>query len=126
MSQCRACVVTCMDFRIQRAVAEWLENQGLEDDYDYIAVPGATKDFVARGLLEMVAVSINLHGCREVILIHHEDCGAYNLGKMPVADQLDKQREDMEKAAATIRKSYPNVAVRLAFAYLDGRVEELA
>ncbi len=66
-------------------------------------------------------------GCsRWLLLIHHEDRGAYNLGNIPVADQLAKQREDMEKAAATIRKSYLGVTVRLAFAYLDGRVEELA
>ncbi len=125
MSQCRACVVSCMDFRIQSAVARWLESKGLKDDYDYIAVPGATKDFAGRGLLDMVEASIRLHQCREVILVHHEDCGAYGLGALPVAAQLAKQKEDMEKAAATLREKHPGVTVRLAFAYLDGRVEEL-
>ncbi|MBE3573265.1 MAG: hypothetical protein IMW95_09990 [Moorella humiferrea] len=126
MASCRACVLTCMDFRIQTAVANWLREKGLYGNYDYLSLPGASRNFLEEGKINLVEDSYRLHQIQEVYLIHHEDCGAYNLGNLPVAEQLARQRPDMEAAARILKERHPELKVHLAFLYLDGRVVELA
>lgn len=125
MAKCQACVLTCMDFRIQSAVANWVREKGLADKYDYLALPGASRDFLAEGKLPLLEASYRLHHIQEVYLIHHEDCGAYNLGALPVEEQLDRQRQDMELAARILKERHPELKVYLAFLYLDGPIVEL-
>ncbi|MGI9861488.1 hypothetical protein SDD30_08905 [Moorella naiadis] len=76
--------------------------------------------------MALVEDSYRLHHIKEVYLIHHEDCGAYNLGGLPVAEQLYCQRQDMELAARLLKQRHPELKVYLAFLYLDGHVIELA
>ncbi|CEP67606.1 Carbonic anhydrase [Moorella glycerini] len=125
MTACKACVLTCMDFRIQSAVANWLRERGLSGKYDYLALPGASRNFVAEGKLALVEYSYRLHHIQEVYLVHHEDCGAYSLGDLPVEEQLARQRQDMELAARLLKERHPELKVYLAFLYLDGRMVEL-
>lgn len=126
MATCQACVLTCMDFRIQGAVSQWLQEKGLAGKYDYLSLPGASRNFIHEGKLNLVEDSCRLHHIAEVYLIHHEDCGAYNLGDLPVAAQLDHQHQDMEMAARILKERHPEMKVYLAFLYLDGHVVELS
>jgi hypothetical protein len=114
-----------MDFRIQHPVAKWLKAKGLQGNYDYIALPGASRNFLPGGKLSLVEDSIRLHQIKEVYIIHHEDCGAYGLGELPVAEQLKRQYQDMQEAAQILKKRYPHLKVYLAFLYLDGNMVEL-
>ncbi|AKX94000.1 carbonic anhydrase [Neomoorella thermoacetica] len=125
MAECQACVLTCMDFRIQGPVAAWLREKGLAGKYDYLSLPGASRNFLNEGKLTLVEDSYRLHHIKEVYLIHHEDCGAYNLGDLPVEEQLARQRQDMELAARILKERLPELKVYLAFLYLDGHVVEL-
>ncbi|GEA16500.1 MAG: hypothetical protein PWR22_2325 [Moorella sp. (in: firmicutes)] len=125
MAGCQACVLTCMDFRIQAAVADWLREKGLTGKYDYLSLPGASRNFLSEGKINLVEDSYRLHHIKEVYLIHHEDCGAYNLGHLPVEEQLARQRRDMEAAARILKERHPELKVYLAFLYLDGRMVEL-
>lgn len=114
-----------MDYRIQSPVSRWLENKGLKGNYDYIALPGASRNFLSEGKLAMIETSLKLHQIKEVYLIHHEDCGAYGLGNLPAEEQLKKQQEDMYQAAQIIKEKYPHLICHLAFVYLDGNIIEL-
>ncbi|MGB9662109.1 MAG: carbonic anhydrase [Moorellaceae bacterium] len=125
MARCQACVLTCMDFRIQRPITAWLEAKGLQGNYDYIALPGASRNFVPEGKLDLVEKSIKLHQIEEVYLLHHEDCGAYALGELPSAEQLKHQYPDMRQAARILQERYPNLKIHLGFLYLNGRMVEL-
>ncbi|SMC00059.1 hypothetical protein SAMN00808754_3248 [Thermanaeromonas toyohensis ToBE] len=125
MSRCHACVLTCMDYRIQYPVSRWLENKGLKENYDYIALPGASRNFLSEGKVAMIETSIRLHQIKEVYLIHHEDCGAYGLGNLPVEEQLKRQEEDMRQAAQVIKARYPHLVIHLVFVHLDGSILEV-
>ncbi|MCG0277678.1 MAG: hypothetical protein L5656_03980 [Thermanaeromonas sp.] len=126
MSSCICCVLTCMDYRIQPLVSRWLEGRGLKGHYDYIALPGASRNFLSENKLAMIETSVKLHQVKEVYLVHHEDCGAYGLGNLPLEEQLKKHREDMYQAAKIIKERYPNLICHLAFVRLDGSIVELS
>ncbi|WP_258360177.1 carbonic anhydrase [Moorella sulfitireducens] len=125
MANCQACVLTCMDFRIQAAVADWLRQKGLTGNYDYLSLPGASRNFLSEGKIKLVELSYQLHQIKEVYLFHHEDCGAYDLGDMPVEEQLARQRQDMDAAARMIKERHPELEVHMAFLYLNGNVINL-
>jgi len=114
-----------MDFRIQYPIARWLQEKGLQGNYDYIALPGASRNFLQGGKLFLIETSIKLHQIKEVYIIHHEDCGAYGLGELPVAEQLKLQYQDMQEAAQILKERHPHLEVHLAFLYLDGNMVEL-
>lgn len=79
-----AVVVRCMDGRLHNLIANILKEINV-NSYDLISVAGATKVYVS--VVQQIQVSIQLHHITRVILIHHEDCGAY--GDVP-----EKTHED--------------------------------
>lgn len=113
---CDAFIVACIDFRFQKFIKKWLEENFPDKTYDYVGFAGATKDLET--IKKQLDISVRLHHIKEVVLIHHEDCGAYgaegNYGRHVV---------DLKKAGQTIRTLYPNLLVSLFYLHLDGEFE---
>ena len=110
--ECSACVVCCMDFRIYKdeTLHEFLKGIGIHD-YDLIAVKGAGRDFVEMEIglvLDSINTSLQRHSAKEIILIHHVDCGAYDGSKafFSKEDELGKHRYDMETARQVILSKF--------------------
>ena len=70
-----AIVVHCIDFRFQKYLDPWLHKHLGHDNYDRVSLAGAVFDFYS--VLKQVEISDSLHKIKKVILINHEDCGAY-------------------------------------------------
>jgi len=70
-----AIVVHCIDFRLQKYLDPWLQQRFGHGNYDRVSLAGAVFDFYA--ILRQVEISNRLHKIKKVILINHEDCGAY-------------------------------------------------
>ena len=118
--RCRACVVACMDFRLNRAVNAFLAQRGLErGGADVIRIAGAIMALVRPTdprdrdwLLSQLNVSYELHGVREFHLINHRDCGAY--GPAVSADparELQIHTGDLRAARELVRDAFPDVQV---------------
>jgi carbonic anhydrase len=79
-----ACIVWCFDDRFTGLLREF--TKGMEN-FDLVKVAGGAKALAegpspARDFLtDQVAVSIRLHGAKKVMLMLHEDCGAYGGSK---------------------------------------------
>jgi len=115
---CDALVVSCIDFRFQKYKHKWLDKNMADRTYDSVGFAGATKDLPT--IMKQLDISVSLHHISQVILIHHEDCGAY--GK---ESTHARHSADLKKAKTVITALYPYLKVTLFYLHLDGRFEEI-
>ena len=115
---CDAFVVACIDFRFQKFIKKWLEENFQDKTYDYVGFAGATKDLEI--IKKQLDISVRLHHIKQVILIHHEDCGAYG-----TESTEERHAADLKKARQTINTLYPNLIVDLFYLHLDGGFETI-
>jgi carbonic anhydrase len=113
-----ACVFACMDFRFQKYIKNWLEKNMNGKTYDYVGFAGSTKDL--KTVINQIDISIRLHHINQVVLIHHEDCGAY--GK---ESTYDRHVKDLKKAQIVISAIYPDLKIDLFYLHLNGKFEEI-
>lgn len=110
---CDALVVSCIDFRLQAQLDAWLSSVLGYGRYDRVALAGGVKD---RGtVLAQVALAARLHGIRLVLLLNHEDCGAYGAEGTP-----DRHRADLRAIQRRIQAELPDLVVVLGYVQLDG------
>jgi len=113
-----AAVATCMDFRFQKLIADWIEERSLYGDHDRIAVAGAAGDRDA--LLSQIKLSIKLHGTKGVHIINHQNCGKYGNSLVSGSRaELEKHTSDISEIKEIITHEYPEVTVLGYFATLD-------
>ena len=115
---CKTIIITCIDFRFQDLIDKWLDKNFRPKTYDRVASAGGVLDLDE--VLKQVKVAYNLHHIKEVVLINHEDCGAY--GKMGTPQ---KHAEDLSKAAKKIESLFPRLDVKTYYLHLDGTFEEI-
>ncbi len=115
---CDMAVVTCIDFRFQKYIRDWLDKNHSEKTFDYIGYAGSTKDL--QTIIKQVDISVKLHHIKQVILIHHENCGAYGDQSTP-----QRHREDLLKAKFNISKKYPQLSVKPYYLKLSGEFTEV-
>ena len=115
-----ACVVTCFDARFTTAIAKFLKRMGIAT-YDQVKVPGSVKALAAPDgdadrdyLLRAIQVSLRLHQPSRILLIGHNECGAY--GGAPA----DVIIGDLFRAALVLKGAEPSFPVECYFADFDG------
>ena len=64
---------------------------------------------------------MRLHHIHQVVLIHHEECGAY--GK---ESSLKRHEEDLRKAYSTLNTLYPDLQVKLFYLTLEGEFQKVS
>ena len=81
---CKILAISCMDFRLTTSEFAFLQDEAGEYNYDLIKIPGGVLQLVnpkhpehREFILNAIRVSLDLHRAVRVILINHEDCGAY-------------------------------------------------
>ena len=86
--------------------------------YDYVGFAGATKNLET--IIGQLDISVRLHQVKEVVLINHEDCGAYG-----AESTHDRHALDLNKAKKMILEKYPALKVDLFYLHLDGQFEAI-
>lgn len=101
-SSTTAIALSCIDGRVQRPVADWLQRYVPVHYVDVITEPGMDA-LLARGPAEQIEavrrralVSVEGHGSRVIAVIGHHDCLAN-----PV--QRDLHWQDIERGVATVQ-----------------------
>lgn len=115
---CNAFVTTCIDFRFQKYIEEWLNNNIGERQYDRVAWAGGVFD--KEGILKQLAISKRLHDIKKAILMNHEECGAYGAAGTP-----QKHAEDLKDVAQKAKTNHPDIAVEAYYVHLDGTFERI-
>lgn len=116
---CTAIVVTCMDFRLQTYIEDWMQKTIGEKNYDRIAWAGATFDIFP--VMKQVDVSVRLHDIKKAIFINHEDCGAYG-----ATGTYERHKTDLVEAAKKVKILYPNLDIETYYLHLDGTFEKIS
>ena len=114
---CEALVVSCIDFRLQKKIQKWLSKNFKNKAYDYVGFAGASKDL--KIILKQLDISVRLHKIKQVVLIHHEDCGAY--GK---DNSEDSHRKNAYKLKAYLEEKKTGIQVSTFMATFSG-IKEL-
>jgi carbonic anhydrase len=131
---CRACVVACIDFRLDKPLRRFLVFRGLDKDgADVVRVAGVSlslakpqKEWQREFVLGQLKASHALHQIKEIYLVNHEDCGAYGLECVPDSEEERARHwEDLKAAKELVERKIPGVDVLTYFLHIDGRAEQV-
>lgn len=115
---CDALVVSCIDFRFQKYIRKWLDENFGDKTFDYVGFGGGSKELDQ--IMKQLDISVNLHDIKHVVLMHHENCGAYGDESTP-----EKHAADLLKAKKAIHAKYPHLKIDLFYILLDGKFNEI-
>jgi hypothetical protein len=131
VNQAQALVLSCIDFRFLTREHSFLRNKNLTDKYDLTALAGASLAVTgfphkadAEAFWDQLDISYRLHHIHKVIIIDHQDCGAYammidpNLSKDPDRE-LQVHTDYLNRAYSSIRSRYPDLEIELYLATLN-------
>ncbi|MGQ9836436.1 MAG: carbonic anhydrase [Cyanobacteriota bacterium] len=132
----QALVLTCMNFRFVSWIPAFLARQDLDCAYDWVALAGGSLALMgfphpaeAEAFWDQLELCKQLHGIGKVIVIDHQDCGAYaRVSKAPFPDLAAEESchgSYLRQAAAQIRERYPELLVELYFMKLTGKASGL-
>jgi len=107
-------VVQCIDHRFREFLIEWYA-KNLPPAYDLISWAGSTKDL--KSVLAQITICVQLHGVSYVVLIHHQDCGAYG-GEQNFSRA--QHQEALRTARQRILSQHPQLQIALYYVTLDG------
>jgi hypothetical protein len=122
----QAVVQTCIDFRFRQALNDFLENELSLYQIDIKSDGGGVKKIVEEGpvrewIFANYQIAFDLHGVDRVILINHQDCGAY--GGSKAHENLEKELESHElqlrHAVSIVRAKFPEKEIEAYLALID-------
>lgn len=117
-SKAEALIVTCIDFRLQSSINKWISENLNPDTFDRVALGGGVKNLDV--ILQQVKIGNDLHQIKKVILVNHENCGAYG-----EESNLKNHIADLKSAKHQINKLYPDLEVETYYLYLNGEFEKI-
>ena len=115
---CDALIVSCIDFRFQKYIRNWLDTNFENKTFDYVGYAGGSKDIDT--IMKQLDISVRLHEIKQVVLMNHEECGAYGQESTP-----ENHARDLKKAKEVILAQYPHLSVDLYYLHLDGTFEPI-
>ena len=121
MHTCDLLVISCIDFRFQEHLRNFLEKD-YKGNYDLVCLAGSAKNFISGSeadketIIKQVKISKDLHHIKKVILINHQNCGAYGNDIVSGSSQ-EKQihMKDLTGAKEAIIKVFSDLEVSLYF-----------
>jgi hypothetical protein len=115
---CEVVAIHCIDFRVQHFLNDWLTERFGKQNYDRVAWAGGAKDFIY--IQDQIAIARRLHNIKKVILINHEDCGAYG-----PAGTKERHVSDLSYAERMIKVQYLDIEVEKYYLHLNGEFERI-
>lgn len=123
--KCENLIINCMDFRLQEKLSKFLAGLGIARNYDLISVAGSAlvlanpKNVRDRGfIIEQITIAVAKHGIRRVMIINHQDCGAYGGSSAFDSPQKEKARhlKDLSLAKKVVNDQFSQIEVILYYA----------
>jgi carbonic anhydrase len=114
----KAIIATCIDFRLQDEIDKWIDQNFQPDTFDRVSLAGDVKNLNA--ILDQVKIAHDLHHIEKVILINHEDCGAYSKD-----GTYEQHVHDLKSAESKIEDLYPDLTVEIYYLHLNGEFEKI-
>lgn len=130
----QALIIHCIDFRFQQSLQKFIADKGLTGQIDVVSLAGAAKNFAnpkqesdKEFLMRQIDISVKLHAIQKVLIVNHQDCGAYGGSDVftNFAHEEKEYKKDMTHLKDAIVAKYPNLTVENYIALLGGDVVEV-
>lgn len=125
--------MTCIDFRFWRETLEFIEKELGLVTFDFPSLPGSAKAIneclTGEDLaMSCIGVPCELHHAKKIVIVNHEDCGAYGGSKKFEGDRDAEQafhEMELKKAKNAVLKKYPEKEAVLVYARLTENKEAI-
>ena len=115
---CKAIAIFCIDYRLKlTALAKLMADIGYpEGTYDHAATAGSGRKLVVpetgktESLLEDIEIAATLHGISEVVVLYHDNCGAYGIADPAQEDETE--RVDLGRIKTILAIKFPELLVK--------------
>ncbi len=125
-NQAQAIALTCIDFRFRKALQEFFENELNLYAVDHKADGGGVKMLLNEGpvrdwIFANFEIAFNKHNVNRIILINHQDCGAYGGSEAfeGLEDEMNKQEIQLRHGVSVVQSKYPDKQVEAYLALFD-------
>lgn len=123
--ECEAVVLTCIDFRFWKETVEFVELELGIKNFDFPSLPGSAKAINECAendvSISCIDVPCGLHHAKKIVIVNHEDCGAYG-GSGKFGGNSEEEQKfhegELKKAKEKILAKYPDKEVVLVYARL--------
>lgn len=122
---CEAVVLSCIDFRFWEETADFVRTELGIKSFDFPSLPGAAKainECTGEDISEKcISVPCDLHHVKKIVVINHQDCGAYGGSAKFNGDEEMEQKfheDELKKAKEKILAKYPDKEIILIYAKL--------
>lgn len=129
--ECEAVILTCIDFRFWKETTEFIEKEVGIRSFDFPSLPGAAKAIneCTEGDLatQCIGVPCDLHHVKKMVIVNHEDCGAYG-GSKDFETREEEQKfheKELQKAKEKLLAKYSDKEYILVYAKLDEEKENI-
>lgn len=113
-----ALVITCIDYRIQEMLDNWIREHVGYGHFNRVALGGSVKNWDV--IFSQIEMSRRVHSITKVVLINHEDCRAYG-----EAGNYERHLSDLRQAREKVHEQFPDMNVELYYLSLDGQFERV-
>ena len=135
-----AILLSCIDFRLIDDTVYFMNTEGLNNDYDEFILAGASLGYNqqvyphwGKTFDDHLGLAVKLHNAHEVVVVDHENCGAYKKF-YPDVNWTTISKEDEKNFHATNQKTFkdailaqhPNFKFEGYYIHLDGTTELLS
>jgi hypothetical protein len=122
---CETVVLTCIDFRFWKETVQFIESELGIKTFDFPSLPGSAKAINESNdeefIFGCISVPIELHHAEKIVIINHQDCGAYGGSAKFNGDEKTEQEfheNELKKAKEKISAKYPDKKIILVYAKL--------
>ena len=122
---CDAVVLSCIDFRFWKETVAFVEDELKIKSFDFPSLPGSAKAINESNddvfVFGCISVPVELHHAEKIVIINHQDCGAYGGSAKFNNDETAEQKfheAELKKAKEKILAKYPDKEIILIYAKL--------
>lgn len=123
-------VLSCIDYRFVNKTNAFLKKEYKYVQFDTFNLAGSSLGYNKnahwrRTFLHHIKLAIELHNITKIIIIDHENCGAYKLYKNEYENEYEYEYHciNIKKCAKSLIKLFPNISVECY--YLNSNDESI-
>lgn len=129
-------LISCMDFRLLDDIVRAMDGLGYNNNYDQFIVAGSSLGVCqdkfphwGKSCIDHMEIGLKLHDFRKIIVIDHEDCGAFKKFFPELVDNMELERkyhaEYIQKLYEKLLINFPNMEFSSYLMDLDGKLKEI-
>lgn len=129
-----AFLISCMDFRLLDDIDRVMDRLGYNNNYDHFIAAGSSLGVVqdkfphwGQACIDHMEIGAKLHNFKKVIIIDHEDCGAFKKFYPELVGNLELERqyhkEHIQKVYNKLSSRFPTMDFSAYLMNIEGNIK---